>query len=204
MRGFRRFGLVAAGAVVVLALAGVASASGLNAVANGDFQTGSLGPWTTFTTANGTINGGDVQSFDTTGGGASLAAHFNVGQVVFNPGVYEGGGIYQNFVGSGNYSLSADIATFAPAGNQACGKFDLLLDGTVVASHDFGGALTTGTCNTGETDRFHLSASVNTSFQIQTHQVEVRITRPFTTQVGLTPDQYVDNILVIRKLTKVT
>jgi hypothetical protein len=206
MRAFRRFGLVVAGGVVVLALAAVASASGLNAITNGDFQTGSLAPWTTFTTANGTINGGDVQAFDTTGGGASLAAHFNVGQVVFNPGVYEGGGIRQNFIGSGSYTLSADIAAFEPLGegNDSCGKFDLLLDGTVVASHDFGGVDSTGLCNSGETDRFHLSAAVNTSFAIQTHQVQVRITRPFIAFIGGTPEQYVDDILVVRKLTKVT
>jgi hypothetical protein len=201
MQIFRRFGFVAAGAVLMLALAGVAAASGSNAVVNGDFQTGSLAPWSTFTTSNGTISGGDVQMFDTTGSGASYAAHFNVGQVSFVDGDYEGGGIYQNFYGSGTYTVSADVAVHEPSGaaNASCGNFELLLDGTVVASHNFGGY--PSTCLSGQTLRDHLSGAVNTSFALGLRQVEVRITRPYTT-VGITPDEYVDNVLVIRKLTK--
>jgi hypothetical protein len=53
MQIFRRFGFVAVGGVLMLALAGVAAAPGSNAVANGDFQTGSLAHWNTFTTSNG-------------------------------------------------------------------------------------------------------------------------------------------------------
>jgi len=187
--------------VLVAALAGVAAASSWNAVANGDFQTGSLAPWATFTTSNGTINGGDVQLFDTTGSGATLAAHFDAGEVSFTSNL-EGGGISQSFFGSGTYTVSADVAVAANAGNYACGYFELLLDGTTVSSWNAGGY--PSSCVSGGTYRAHLAAVVNTSNAATWHQVAVRITRPYITEPGLTPDQYVDNIWVIRKLTKVT
>jgi hypothetical protein len=203
VKGLGRFGLVAAGAVLALALSGVAAASTSNAVSNGDFETGSLAPWTTFTTSNGTINGGDVQMFDTTGNGASYAAHFNVGEVNFISGDFEGGGIQQNFFGGGSYTVSADVAAYAPEGNYDCGDFELLVDGNAVASYNFGpGYPNTNACMTGETMRAHLSGTA--SVGLGWHQVRVLITRPWTTELGVTPDQYVDNVIVARKLTKVT
>jgi hypothetical protein len=164
-------------------------------IANGDFQTGSLAPWTTFTTTNGTINGGNVQSFDTTGTGSSLAAHFKVGQVTFNSGVYAGGGISQSFSGV-PYTQAADVA--AKGGplftNGECGNFELLLDGVTVASHDF------GSCAANAIVRWHLSAQIHNG-TLGTHQVAIRITRPFTT--GSTPEQYVDNVVVTVRIAKV-
>src|SRR5437588_11523833 len=68
-------------AVVVLGLTAVPASAAI--VTNGDFETGNLTGWTTFTTAGGTANAGSaptVSSFDTTGSGASNAAQFNVGQ----------------------------------------------------------------------------------------------------------------------------
>ena len=87
-------------------------ASGVNAtlLTNGDFETGNLNGWTTFTTTNGTIGTPSVTSFDVTGAGASLAAGFNVGNVQ-NPG-NNGGGIFQTFnFGGGSLSVSVDIAS---------------------------------------------------------------------------------------------
>jgi hypothetical protein len=193
---FGRFGLVVAGALVALALAGVSAASGLNAVSNGDFETGSLASWTTFTTANGTINGGDVQMFDTTGNGASYAAHFNVGEVNFT-GLYEGGGISQNFFGSGSYKVSADIAAVSPNhDNGDCGDFELMVDGHTVSSYDF------GQCYLGVPVRSHLEGTVQ--LRLGWHQLAVRITRPYTTLAGNeTPQQYVDNVSLVRKLSRV-
>src|ERR1051325_10193649 len=81
-------------------------------VTNGNFSTGDLSGWNIFTTSNGTANAGvspDIQSFDVTGSGVSLAARFNVGQV--QPGInYEGGGIYQDIIfgSTGLASFSVD------------------------------------------------------------------------------------------------
>ncbi len=84
---------------LVLGAAGTVDA---NLLTNGDFQTGSLAPWTAFTTGNGTNGAGfpNVVSFDTTGSGASLAAQFQVGEVTFT-GAQEGGGIFQSLTLAG-------------------------------------------------------------------------------------------------------
>ena len=66
-----------AACVAALAVTLVASAA---PVPNGDFETGDLTGWTTFTTTNGTIGTPAVVPFDTTGSGASNAAEFNVGR----------------------------------------------------------------------------------------------------------------------------
>ncbi len=192
----RKLVLVAAGAAFALAAAGIASANGPSLIANGDFQTGTLSSWTTFTTANGTINGGNVQLFDTTGFGASDAAHVNAGDAVFT-GLYEGGGIYQTFYGQ-PYGISADIAAHDTGGlaNASCGKFELLVDNVLIASHDFAG------CPAGGTVRAHLFGVVKNAGQTF-HEVRIRITRPFTTAPGLTPDEYVDNVIVTNKLHRV-
>lgn len=194
----KRLFLLGAGLAAALTFAAVASAVGANGVANGDFQTGSLSPWTTFTTANGTINGGDVQSFDTTGSGASLAAHFNAGQVVFTPGDNEGGGIYQDFSGAPYGTVSADIASHNPSSgsNADCGTFKLQLDGATVASHAF------GACAGFATVRWHLSAQVP-SGTFGVHEVRILITRVFATLPSTTPDEYVDNVRVNLRISKV-
>src|SRR4051794_15573680 len=90
-------------AVAALFVAAAAAA----AVVNGDFESGDLTGWTTFTTANGTLGTPAVVSFDTTGTGASRAAQFNVGENTYT-GVYEGGGIYQIVNATGLFTVSAD------------------------------------------------------------------------------------------------
>ena len=93
------------------------------------------------------------------------------------------------------YTFSAQIAASASAGNQECGRFELLLDGSTVASHLF------GECSSGQTVRSTLvgAALVTTP---GSHVLSVRVSRPFITN-GTTLEQYVDNIRVVQKLTKV-
>jgi hypothetical protein len=129
---------------------------------NPDFQTGDLTGWTPFTTANGT-NGmslPDVLSFNTTGSGASLAAHFRAGQVVLTSGVFAGGGIRQSLnVAAGNYTVSLDFAvnnvTTSSIIDQA-GRIQLLVDG-VTESPSFNSGIIGG----GQTIRTHLDIPVS-------------------------------------------
>jgi hypothetical protein len=198
----KKFLLVGVSLVAMLAFVATAGAS-LNSVRNGDFQTGSLAPWVPFTTSSNGTNGTalpDVQSFDTTGFGASLAAHFNVGEVNFT-GVNEGGGISQSFAGRGSYRFSADVAVLPPVSNQSCGVFELQVDGGQVDYWDSGSS-NTGGCAGGVVYRHTLQGSV--SFLTGGyHTVSIEIWRPFISQIGSTPDQYVDNISVVPKLARV-
>ena len=195
MRGLPRFSAVAV--VTALTLLGVfaipAAASTSTLLTNGDFESSTLSGWTTFVTTNGTIGAPAVVPFDTTGSGASYAAQFDVGQVVFNAGVPEGGGIYQSVsTPAGLFDVSADIASdnSAVSGvNLSCGRFELLVDGDVVASHDF------GPCQ--GVVRSRLSAT-GVALSAGTHEIRVRITRPFT-NLQITPAEYVDNVSLAKQ-----
>ena len=100
----------------------------------GDSRTRSLAPWTTFTTANGTIDGGDVQMFDTTGSGASYAAHFNVGEVNYTPGDFEGWRRLAGVPTDEVLTRSRRTLRAATPGNPDCGKFvTLMVDAPLVA-----------------------------------------------------------------------
>jgi hypothetical protein len=180
-------------ALAAVALGLMSAAPGAHAdFINPDFQTGDLTGWTSFTTANGT-NGTslpNVLSFNTTGGGASLAAHFRVGQVVFTSGMFAGGGILQSLnVADGNYVVSLDFAAnnTSPTGiNAQGGRIALLVDG-VVQSPSF----TSGFIAGGQTIRTHLDIPVSLTAGI--HEFDFQITRNFLAS-DTTPEQYLDNI----------
>ena len=117
---------------------------------NGDFETGNLNGWTSFTTPNGMVShaigpylysGPNVSLFDTsTSGTATYSAELNVGAVVF-AGLPEGGGIYQIVnLATGDLAVTADIASsFSLAFcNGDGGTIQLLVDGIVVGTHSFG------------------------------------------------------------------
>jgi len=184
----RVFGLLA---LCVLA-ASVAKASPI-ALTNADFSS-SLSGWTTFTTANGSLGPSPLPttaSFDVTGGGASDAAEFQVGQITFDLGVQEGGGIFQSFTsGAGSLSLTADIAAFNDNDSQngAGGIFTLLLDGVGVSTVDF------GAIDGHTTQRSTLSALVDVA--AGTHEIRFLMTRAFQNGgvLGVTPFQYIDNV----------
>jgi hypothetical protein len=158
---------------------------------NGDFETGTLAGWTTVDTVNGNLGFAplpNVASFNTTGSGASDAAHFEVGEDTFT-GVQAGGGIYQSFfAGDGTLTLTADIAAFSTIGNLEGGVFSLLLDGTPLDT------ISLELINGNQTLRGILTGT--TTVAAGTHTVEILVTRRFINLSGQTPFEYVDNVTV--------
>ena len=162
-------------------------------ITNGTFETGTLAGWTVFTTSNGTNGTGlpSVVSFNTTGSGASDAAHFDVGDVTFkrHPA---GGGLSQAIVApvSGLYTFTENFAAQDDADgevNSDGGIFSLLIDGTTVATDDLGQFSTSLQILRGS---FNVSVSLTSG----SHTIQTEITRPFTGGGPDTPDQYIDNI----------
>jgi hypothetical protein len=155
-------------------------------IVNGDFETGALLPWTTYTTTLGTIGTPQVVSFNTTGTGASLAVQLRVGNVFSGDG---GGGISQNFTSeAGLFSVSADIASYTTSRqNFEGGLFSLLLDGTVLDWFDF------GQIDADTTERASLSYSG--SIAAGSHTLRIQAQRPASTG-DLTPLQYIDNVVL--------
>lgn len=186
MASFRNW--VAAAALAAMAAAVSPARAG---IVNGDFETNSLAPWTTFATANGTTNSPSVTSFDTTGSGASLAATFQVGELSFT-GLQEGGGIFQTFAGgAGDYTVSVDVAAFNPnilSFNAEGGVFSLLFNSSVIDTFTMGGI------NSNQTIRHTLTGTV-AGVAAGTQEVRILITRPYITD-STTPIQYVDNVTV--------
>lgn len=164
-----------------------------NILVNGNFGTGSLAPWTPFTTSNGTNGSGlpDVVSFNTTGTGASNSAHFNVGEVSFDR-TQQGGGLSQSVTVSsaGMYSFFANIASQDDANglvNSDAGTFSIIIDG-VTETSDFLGKFSSSL----QIIRGTLSGSVNLTSG--SHTFEIEITRAFISSGTATPDEYVTNL----------
>ena len=188
------FSLIAIALVLALSASVVVAGSSSNLVTNGDFEAGTLSGWTPFTTINGTANNGTspvVELFDTNGdSSANLSAKFNVGQIIYVSGVWEGGGIYQMVSApAGSWTASADIAVIAePTGNLQGGLFELLIDSVVKDSFNV------SLMYQDTTNRSTLSAS-GTFLTAGNHELRIRITRPHLAVSG-TPKQYVDNVVL--------
>jgi hypothetical protein len=163
---------------------------------NPGFETGNFTGWTTFTTPNGTLGDGfpQVVLFDTNNDSIpSLAAQFRVGQQVLTTGVFEGGGIFQSvLLAEGPMVLSVDIAAADDAVlNNAGGLFQLIFDGSVVASHNF--------ANIGADTVEYGTLSYATHVTAGSHEVRIQMSRPFLQGCGrgpCTPTQYVDNVRI--------
>lgn len=167
---------------------------------NGDFESGTLSDWTVFETLNGTLGGESfprLVEFDVTGNGQmSKSAEFKVGQQQYqeNGLSLAGGGILTNLhLDAGTIAVTADIASSYSSPkpkdrrNLAGGLFELLMDGNVIASHNFG-PIANKTIQ-----RFHLEGRV--AILEGMHEVRIRIQRPFRSfPHDHAPRQYIDNI----------
>ncbi len=192
----RQVGLVLL--MIVLSL-GTAQA----ALVNGDFETGNLDPWTTYTTTNGTLgtNLPTVSNFDVAGSGVSSPAlAVSVGYHIAPcsvPGYYcpmptEGGGIRQSVNFSGGWiSLHANVAvnnsTLYGGYNLDGGTFSLLLDGILLDTFSVG-SIVAGTVQRGELD-FDAFVSAGQ------HTIDILITRDAAECRSLT--QYIDDISIV-------
>lgn len=162
---------------------------------NGDFETGDLTGWTTYTTFNGSLGSGlpAVSLFNTTGSGTSLAAEFRVGEVAFtgfNSPEVGGGGIYQSFAaGAGKYILSADIAALGIFfRNVDGGTFRLIFDGKTLDSFDIGAIEVTAVT------RHRLSATLD-GVSAGNHEIRIEMVRHFVSG-NSAPLQFLDNVSV--------
>ncbi|WP_447970704.1 hypothetical protein [Nitrospira sp. M1] len=167
-------------------------------IANGDFELGDLSGWTVFETPNGSLGGEAFPrcvDFDIKGDGhVSKSIVFKVGQQQYQAGgpSLAGGGIYTNFhVAGGRMVFTADIASSYSSPkdrrNLAGGVVDLLVDGEVIASHDFGPIPTATTQRERLQGMVHLDAGM--------HEVRIRIQRPYRSlSQDQAPQQYLDNI----------
>jgi len=166
---------------------------------NGDFETGTLSGWTTFTTPDGALVPPGtglpvVTPFDVLSGVPSDAAQFQVGQL--NQGLTEeGGGIYQTFnVSAGQYLISADFAAYdsdGAFGNVEAGIETVSVDNATVGTLDF------GQINAQQIERGIVQGTLDLSGG--THQITIEFTRPYLNVpegLGTTPYQYVDNVVV--------
>ncbi len=165
------------GACLALGLAAImAGGTEAGTIINGDFETGNLTGWNTFTTTNGTIGTPSVAPFDVTGAGSSPAARLDPGvELPARPGLNDGGGLSQSFtVAGGDYTFSADVAAYfdgvAGSTNDDGGTFALLLDDVVLRSIAF------GPIDGQQTLRGTLS-SVVTGLSGGTHELKLLVTR---------------------------
>lgn len=185
-------------ALFVSIICGSASFCHALIIYNGDFETGTLAGWTTFTTPNGSLGPGlpTVTQFDVTGSGtSSYAAEFQVGQTtVDRTRTEEGGGIYQMFdVSAGEYNIGADFAAqnnfLLGLGNAEGGIETVSIDSVTVGTVDFGfidpGQILRG------------SVLTTTYLSAGPHEITIELTRGYLNgSYGGTPLQYVDDVQV--------
>ncbi|NQT38245.1 MAG: tandem-95 repeat protein, partial [Planctomycetes bacterium] len=152
---------------------------------NGNFELGDLTGWTIYTTAGGTLGGAgfpDIVGYDTNNDRVATESF----QTMVGNG---GGGIYQNiYLNAGEVMVTANVAVDSQVDHPEAGLFELLVDGTVVASYNFGSI----TADEPE----HVSLGGRTTVAPGEHDIRVRITRSGASAFGSTPFGFVDNVSV--------
>jgi hypothetical protein len=155
---------------------------------NGNFATGDFTGWTQLNTPNGTNSLAQVTQFDITGTGVPVnCAEFEVGNITGSSDA--GAGIYQDVtLGAGQINISLDIAATTPvnAGNYDAGTFELLLNGTVVASDSLGEIAANQTIRS--------SLDYEGSISAGTDQIEIEMLRTYVSVDSYTPLQYLSDI----------
>ncbi|HVZ18533.1 MAG TPA: PEP-CTERM sorting domain-containing protein [Terriglobales bacterium] len=162
----------------------VVTASASNLLSNGSFQSGDFSNWVLGTTPDGTAGEG-YPIVTTWPLGGQNAAKYEVGQIQ-SDGLFEGATLSQDFFTSGGMATLSFLWAAQGDGiheNADGGLFELILDGSVLASHDV------GTIEPNDLLSGMLSASLNLT--PGTHTFEIDILRPFLTLPGNTPYQYV-------------
>lgn len=203
-KGLARITALGIGLGVSLAPA-ISKAADLQLLVNGTFDNSLDDGWTLFTTPNGTAGTGlpIVNTFNVTGSGPSNAAEFHVGALSLPPGGSrppEGAGLFQDFNGpGGTYSLSADVAAYAPSGSFDGGVFSLFFNDGLVDSWS-ANVSSDDAMSVGEVRRHRLQANVQA--QQGNHSLAIKATRrTLATPIPPfgdfeTPYQYFDNLSV--------
>lgn len=158
---------------------------------NGDFETGDLSGWTTYTNVGGVIGTPAVVSADVVQGTTSLAARLLAGEVSVDNSVTLGGGLSQTFsVGSnGLFLFQADVmAEGNPQyANADGGSFALFVDNVSVASFASG--------QIAPSQLIRNTLSYTGLLSAGSHTLRLEATRRWQTSDN-TPFQYFDNAKV--------
>jgi hypothetical protein len=157
---------------------------------NARFETGDLSGWTAYAMDGGTIGTPELVQADVAGVEASTAIRFQVGAASQIIGPPLGGGLTQSLtLNGGTYRFSIDLASQRPIAvdNVDGGRFELVVDGVVRASHDFGYlAANTIERQTLETDLDLVAGD---------HEFRLQWTREYRGD-GQTPYQFLDNVFL--------
>ncbi|MCA8955913.1 MAG: hypothetical protein KDC87_07555 [Planctomycetes bacterium] len=179
-------------AVAALAL----SIPAQNLVTNGDFETGSLAPWT----ESGQVLGSRVSQHDCDGAGSSYTFNCEHGgnstQTKLPNGYYPGNAIEQNvlLVQSVEYLFMADVQVqniqSPTSGNADAGKVEVFADGVSVGLFDFGSY----TANDDERNRMCFTFTATTTGQ---KPLKIEFSRKYYSSVR-TPTAFVDNVVLVQ------
>lgn len=177
--------------VGALLAASALAAQAAPVLVNGDFETGDLTGWTTYTNVGGVIGTPAVLSADVVLGTNSLAAQLHVGEVHVDNSVSLGGGLSQTFsVGSnGLFLFQADVMAGGNVefGNADGGTFSLFVDDVSVASFASG--------SIGASSPIRGALSYTGLLSAGSHTLRLEATRRWEASQN-TPFQYFDNAKV--------
>ena len=176
-------------ALLALVMASTGLASAGNLLNNGSFQSGDFTDWVQGVTSNGTAGAGFPIITAWPLGGMN-AAEYEVGEINFD-GTYQGATLSQTFsTTGGTLNMGFMWAAMGDGIHQNAdgGDFVLMLDGTTLASYDVGTIDPTQIINGSLTATDTVSAGI--------HTFEIEILRPYLSNPGNTPYQYVTGAYV--------
>jgi hypothetical protein len=184
--------------MAVVAAAGTTNVAMAQQFVNGDFETGVLSPWVVTPMTNGQTMVQNVTAFDIDGAGPlepTLAAQFQVGMIVSVTSVQAGVTVSQpvDLIAGTPYLISFNWATnlTPPAlSNTEGGVFTLVVNGERIGWQNAGSTTTANQPRTGLLEEVFVPTSTGS------HDIGVRITRPFTITATTNINQWVDNFSI--------